>query len=525
MNKKILNILGVLPVIFILILAIIFRFYKLQDWISWGMDQENEIFIVRNIVSGHHFPLIGLSIADTGMYRGPLLLYLSSIPYILFSGDPIGGALFASMMGVLVCFLIFYIGSKIFSYKVGFFASLLYSVSFLASYYDRRFWHPSFIPIISLLIGYLLVQVMRGDYRKLIHISFLVGLATHAHITILIFFPLILYVIIIHRKSISQKLQIYAMIGFILIQLPILFFDLRHNFLNTQAFIKLISVYNQTVNPSNITQRGALFLHSVGGFITLGPKPDLFLMSDQCQGFNYLENSRLFLGGLIIVIFLGTIIRQFILNIQKNKRIIFPKVQYQFLIGIYALILLFILFYSRQVFEYYLLFFFPWLAITLGWVIDYYWRQRFGKIITSFILIIIIFLNLYSLFTATYVYSYKDKIEAVAYAKQFIMGKKYSLEAIGDCPRYGGYRYLFDHYIHAPVNSYMDSYFAWLYPDTLEKSKVNYIMLLYLPDPRDTQDKIRSFEEQKEKWLSENKTVAYKKIGLTQIYILVPNSI
>lgn len=511
--------------ILILLIALIFRFYKLHDWINWGMDQENEVFIVRNIVSGRHFPLIGLSITDTGVYRGPFFLYLSSIPYLIFSGDPIGGALLASITGVLMCYFIYFIGRNIFSDRAGLFASLLYSASFLASYYDRRFWLPSFIPIVSLLIGFLLVKVLRGDYRKLIYISILLGLATHAHITILIFLPLILYTVVRSKKNIPKKILIYAVIVFVLIQLPVLFFDLRHDFLNTKALMKLITGNTSPVNSSTIIQRGGLFLSAVGRFIFIGSKPDLFLMSDQCQGFNYFEKSKLLSGGLIVVIFLGTIIRQFILNIQKNRRIIFPKVQYQLIIGIYGLILLFILFYNRQVFEYYLLFFFPWLAITLGWTFDYYWRQRFGKIVTTFVIIIIIILNLCSLLTATYDYSYKDKMEIINFAKKYITGNKYALEAIGDCPRYGGYRYLFDHYIKPPVSSYMDPYFAWVYEDTLEKSKVDYIVLLYLPDPRDTDDKIIQFEEQKRKWISENNMIAAEKIGAAQVYIFTPKSI
>src|SRR3989337_808761 len=80
----------------ILFLAVFFRFYHLSDWFSFGMDQEYEAFLVKNIVTGKHFPAIGVNAADTGLYLGPFFIYLAVIPYLLFQGNLLSFAFFSS---------------------------------------------------------------------------------------------------------------------------------------------------------------------------------------------------------------------------------------------------------------------------------------------------------------------------------------------------------------------------------------------------------------------------------------------
>src|SRR3989338_11478511 len=140
----------------ILFLALFFRFYKLTDWFSFGMDQEYEAFLVRNIITGKHFPLIGVNAGGTGIYLGPIFIYLASLPYLIFRGNPLGWAVTASFLGVITTWLIYHIVAKLFNQKAALFSSFFYAVSFLASFYDRSFWNPSLVPLLSLLIIYFL---------------------------------------------------------------------------------------------------------------------------------------------------------------------------------------------------------------------------------------------------------------------------------------------------------------------------------------------------------------------------------
>src|SRR3989338_1063879 len=112
-----------LVLIIILVLAFFMRFYKIHEFLFWGMDQEYEAFLVKNILTGKHFPLIGVNASDTGLYLGPIFIYFAAIPYFIFQGNPLGGAVTASSLGVITTFALYKLGKVWFSEKEGLLAS------------------------------------------------------------------------------------------------------------------------------------------------------------------------------------------------------------------------------------------------------------------------------------------------------------------------------------------------------------------------------------------------------------------
>jgi len=501
----------------ILSVAVLFRFYHFYDWLFFGMDQEYQALIVKNIISGQHFPLIGVNASDTGFYLGPFFSYFAAIPQLIFSGNPIGGALLSSLIGIIVCYLVYKIGKEMFSERIGLFASLFYGGSFLISFYDRQFWNPMLIPLFSLLIGFLLYQILNNKPKRLLWLAFIFGLAVQCHLSILIFLPLIIYILIIKRREFSQKIILTSLAIFIILQTPIILFDFRHNFTNSRAVMNIFSGKNQSIQTSHLKERNALFLSSLGRFFWLPSHPDLFLESGQCKELSglrkdaYPESILFILAGISIFIFL---------SLKKNAFSNSSKI----VLGIFFLTLIFVEFYNRQIFEYYLLFFFPWLGILLGCSLNYIWQKEHGKIIAIPIISIFVILNLFTLFTANFSYSYNEKIAAILFAKNYVSGGNYSLEAVGECSRYGGYRYLFEHFLGIPASSYMDSYFEWLYKDQKIQSKPEKIVLLSIIDLRDKQSTIARWEEAKIKFLSENNVLKEGRFGKIQILILEPKS-
>lgn len=503
--------------ILILILAFIFRFYNFTNWISFGMDQEYEALIAKNIVTGKHFPLIGVNASDTGLYLGPFFIYFASFFYALFRGNPVGWGLIASLTGILVSYLIFYIGKKIYSERVGIFGALLYAGSFLASFYDRQFWNPMLVPIFSLIIGYLLFQILEKKTSKIIWLAAVFGIAIQSHLSILIFIPLILYVILKRKKEISKKNIILAFLVFIILQSPLIIFDLRHNFTNAKATLNLIRNFNKSSEiKSNFRQRNNLFLSSLGRFIWVPLKPDLFLESGQCSQLSaFRKNSYpeiIILSLLAITIFVRS-------SIGNDKK----KQSSKMTLAILVSTLFFILFYNRAVFEYYFLFFFPWLAIVLGHNLEHISARNKGKQITAIIVGLFIIANLITTISAKFSYSYEDKLKAISFAKQYVNSGNYNLEALGECTRFGGYRYLFEYYLGRPAHSYMDSYFGWLYyEEDVQINKKIPVVLLSMIDPRDTSESKAKWQEVKLQYLSDYKLHAENKFGNIGVLILTP---
>ncbi len=62
--------------IFILLLGIFFRIYKLEIFYPWGHDQDLFAWIAKDIIVDHHFRLIGQETSITGLFIGPIFYYL-----------------------------------------------------------------------------------------------------------------------------------------------------------------------------------------------------------------------------------------------------------------------------------------------------------------------------------------------------------------------------------------------------------------------------------------------------------------
>lgn len=505
--------------LFIILLAFFFRFYKLQDYLIFGMDQENEILIVKNIVSGKHFPLIGLSSSDTGIYRGPAFLYLSAIPYILFQGNPVGGAAVASLLGVIVSFLIYKLGTKMFSSSVGFVASILYAGSFLVAYYDRQFWNPTFIPLLSLLIGFLCFKVIKEkSYSISIVLVLLFGVATHAHLTILIFIPLIIYTLWSIKNKLSVKRLVILLFFLFITQLPLLLFDLRHNFLNTKVVINTFTNANAIRIDTSFNQRSELFLSTLGRYLWVPPIADFIVESGQCKELlPYLKNQKAM--GAAIIIFISACL--LLLYYKKHSNSNIAKGLYIPLSIIFSTII-FIIFYKHLIFQYYFSYLFPWLSLLLGWCIVFANSQKKAKYVLLPAILLFLSLNVITLVTAKYSFSYKEKLDALRFASEKIGQQAYSLEALGECPRFGGQRYLSEYLVGVPIHSYMDSYFAWLYPETIKDNRSANIVLLSMIDHRMKEDLIANWEKIKIQYLTDYNLVESSRFGKIHVLILSP---
>lgn len=513
------NRLKLFLLIAIISLSFFFRLYKIHDWLSWGMDQEYEAFLAKNIITLKHFPLIGVNASDTGLYLGPAFIYFAAIPFAIFGGNPLGWGITASLIGIFVTYLVYKVGKEMFSHVTGLFASFLYAGSFLMSFYDRQFWNPTLVPFFSLILGFLLFRILKKEVNKLIWLALVFGLAIQSHLSLLIFLPLILYVFLLKRKEIAPKILIWSCVLFLLTQLPLIIFELRHDLLNTRSVIKLVANRNSNVNlPSTWEERNSSLLSSLGRFFWVPAPVDFFTESGQCKELtSYKRNSY---PESIILVFAGILIFGFWYfgkspkNKNKHAGIIIG--------GLSILTFIFTEFYNRSFFEYYLLFLFPWLAIILGQSLAIIWHKKHGFLVVTAVVALFISLNLFTLFTAKYSFSYKDKISAINFVKSSLYGEKYSLEALGECPRFGGFRYLFEYKFTVPLHSYMDSYFAWLYPDMVKDNSSGRIVLLSLIDDRMRADLIAHWEIEKTRLLSSFNLVADRRFGKIHVLILSP---
>lgn len=500
----------------VILLSFFLRFYKIHGWLMFGMDQEYEAFLVKNILSGNHFPLIGVNASDTGLYLGPLFIYFASIPFAISRGNPLGWAITASLIGVITTYLVFKIGKGIFSEKIGLLGAFFYGASILTVFYDRQFWNPTLVPFFSLILGYLILQIWKGNFRKTILLGLIFGLAIQSHLSLLIFLPIIAYVLWKERRKITKRIAIYSLLSFFITQIPIILFDLRHSFTNLRAFIQLLThVGINTAYTSNLADRLYLFFSMIGRFFLPGVYADWFIESGQCKELLLYQKSGLMVGIGLVVLAVGLIFTM--------RRTIFDKIQSQpikLLTFIFLSAFLFVVIYNRQIFEYYFLFLFPWLALMAAYLIYVSWQKFQTKKIIYLFLLTFLFINILSFFTSKHNYSYQDKISTFNFVRQILGKKTYSLESVGECPRFGGYRYLSEYFVSTPSSSYMDSYLSWLYPKSVSNSKPRDIVLLSLIDSRSPKNIISKWEEDKLRIISLFDAGPIARFGDIQVYIL-----
>lgn len=508
----------------ILILAFIFRFYRLFDWFSFGMDQEYEAFLVKNIVTGRHFPLIGVNAADTGLYLGPFFIYLAVIPYLLFQGNPLGFAFFSSALGVATTLVIFLAVRVMFNRRAALLASFFYAVSFLASFYDRQFWNPTLVPLVSILIGYFLFLSITQQKKYLLAAVLVFGLGIQSHLSVWILLPLFVFLIIKYRQTYGKIIIVQAVVLFLILQLPVFIFELKHNFTNLRAFTALLAGGIPGINPSTLSGRWTLFLNTLGRFFWIPPRPDLFLETGQCRELAvfrknaYPEITVLSMSCISLFIF---IYKQKLKSFFKNKFHPSNILAYGLVLGVFLLTVLAVTVYPRVFSEYYLLLLFPYLAIIFGLTADYLLGHEEWIYLSVTACFLFLMLNLITLFTAYSSYSFKNKLAVLKYSKIYVGERYYSLEALGECPRFAGWRYLYEHFVGKPVHSYMDSYYDWLYYDR-KIGPVDRVVLLSMIDRRIPEDLLAKWQEAKLRFLTEYKIQAEKTLENIQVYILSP---
>lgn len=518
MKRKLQNKKNAIPValIFILFISIFFRFYKISTLFPFGMDQEYEIFLVKNILNLSHFPLIGVNAGDTGIYLGPLFIYLTTIPYFLLLGNPLGFAIFASSIGVLTTFIIFKITKIMFSQKTAFFSSFIYASSFLSSFYDRHYWNPTPVPLLSLLIGFFLFKITQGNSKYLYFLATAFAFVFHTHLSLLVFTPLIFWVLIKNKNKFPKKTLLRSFLIFFLFISPLVFFDFRHNFTNSKAVFSMFFNSTQNGSKSSIMERTNIFINFLGRFFWVSPTPDVFTEKGLCQELRSLKKNA-----YPEVIGLAFIFIIFFIYMHHKLQTLNHNSSAKFVISIFLSAILFVFLYSRSFSEYYLNFLTPYLSILMGVSLSYIWKFVQGEIAVTVFLCIYLVLNLITLFTAKNSYSLNNQKSVLQFAKKYTIDQKYSLEALGDCPRFAGWRYLFEYYNGEPVSSYMDSYFGYLFKQSSYNAPDKIVLLSVIEDTS-APERIQFWQEQKINYLTKFDIIDQKSFANAHVFILEP---
>jgi len=439
----------------IVALAFFLRIWRAESLFPFTMDEEYQAFLAKNIIEGKHFPLIGVNVADTGLYLGPFFTYFSVIPYLLFGPSPIGGALFSALFGGLTVYFLIKTGETI-NKPVGLLAGLLSSVSFLSNAYDRKFWNPSLVPLLTILLMLALLKV-KNNPRWWLVIFLVFGLAFHTHYSLFALLPVAIYFLWKNKIKLGNPWFKGGLLIFFFCLLPLIVFDLRHNFTNARALGKIVSKPEIGRASYEAVPKTELFLNTLSRAIYVPGPHDLAREIVSCATLK--RSLPYYPLGLILI--LGLFFLSLSTKGFKEKALL------QLLLGSFLSFTIFLLIYPRVWAEYYFLPLLPLSFLVLAWIFEKLMVKMsfYPRMIIAAGLLGLMIYNTISVVWMTNSFGLDVKRQLIGWSAKQIGDDQYSLDSVGSCYKFEGYRYLFTAFFKPPITSYVDPYFSWLYPD------------------------------------------------------------
>lgn len=265
----------------ILILAFFLRAYNIKNNVMFQGDQGRDALIVSQIFKNQDPVFIGPMTSIGNMYLGPFYYYFM-LPFLWLSyPSPLGPVYAVIAVSVATVYLLYQIGKKLFGQQSAVLATTFFALSANAIIYSRFSWNPNIAPFFGLLMFYFTYIAWQKDSRYWILVSLMFSVLIQLHYVTLLSAAgagIILLIQIFEKiklrenKDCWQKLIFsltISLLVFLISLTPLILFDFKHDFLNSQAFVDILSSKESFELSRTNQQHG---LAAVGQFLTLDLK-------------------------------------------------------------------------------------------------------------------------------------------------------------------------------------------------------------------------------------------------------------
>lgn len=365
----------------ILILTLIgafLRFYNFKSTLVFLGDQGRDAFVVYKLIKEGDPILIGPTTSVGKIQLGPLYYYFMA-PFLWLSNfNPIGPAFAVALLGTLTIPVFYFILKKMFNNKVAVIASVLYTFSDIVIANTRGSWNPNPMPFVIILLLYSIYQFYSNKkYSYIIWTFIFFSIALQLHYMVLLLTPMLLAIAFLtfiqNKKDIKEivKNSLIGLLVFIAFLVPLIIFDLRHNFINYEGFIDFFQKGHHTQNSFSINK----IFNSI--------ENRLFEITGNFFKLNTFPQIRRIFSYLFLILFLSLF--------AKNKK----RKEYQIIFITFLTSLLGLTLYEGDVFEHYLTFYYPIPFIVISLIIEKLWNiNKFINYLIVFVFILNILLNL-----------------------------------------------------------------------------------------------------------------------------------
>lgn len=215
----------------IIISALFFRLYKLEDLMVFSGETNNLLYYIEAYLAGEKPWLLGLEAAQYvhHLFHLPWYLWMMIPIYFAGGGNPLAFAVFQAAIGALGSYLMWRIGLMLGSRRTGLLAAFGYAASFWLATVERFVSPVSLVPFGVIGVIYL---GLRARQQQKLFSYFLVGLWTG--IAVSFHYALLLWVGFVLGWIFWRQRRFFWPVfgGVVLAFSPLLLFDLRHGFFN-----------------------------------------------------------------------------------------------------------------------------------------------------------------------------------------------------------------------------------------------------------------------------------------------------
>ncbi|MBI3380162.1 glycosyltransferase family 39 protein [Candidatus Gottesmanbacteria bacterium] len=244
-NKSALILIG------IIFLGFFLRFYHIRELTTFRGDQAIELTGAANILKGK-FTLIGIKTSNSELHNGAVMYYLLAPFLFLFHFDPVAGGVLQSILSLATIPIVYLLGKKFANEKIALLSAFIVATSSLLIHFSRQTLL-AFYPLFFSGLAFFLVTLITRKFDKYfwLILGILLGFMLQVHYSTLAVF---LFTLAIGLFFIPQKFKLkyylFTIVGFLIGFLPMIIFELRHEFFNTKMLISLVKGLQRGSNIS-----------------------------------------------------------------------------------------------------------------------------------------------------------------------------------------------------------------------------------------------------------------------------------
>jgi len=222
-------------IIFILLVGAFLRLFRLRYLTTFAGDQGIDLLVVKRILVDHQWTLLGPKTSIAPIFNGPAYYYLL-LPFMAaFRLDPIGASYFMVLLYLGTIFLLYYFGQEFLTKKIGLLAAFFFAIWPVVVEYSRISWCPFPTPFFVTLFLYGLFKFIRSkNYYWLILSGFCWGIMMQLHYSNF-FLGFLGFLWLLRQAENKIKAFLFFFGSFLIGFLPMIIFEVRHNFFNTRT--------------------------------------------------------------------------------------------------------------------------------------------------------------------------------------------------------------------------------------------------------------------------------------------------